>query len=198
MNLPVPLERLVASLSRLPGVGEKTATRLAFYILREKNNYAEELSAALLDAKSALRYCRRCHHLTDNDLCVVCVDTTRHSGPICIVESVPDLLAIERTGDFSGTYHVLHGVIAPLRGIGPDDLRLRSLIERLKTSAPPELIIATNVGVEGEATALYIKKVVQPLGIRVSRIATGIPMGGDLEYLDQITLSRALSGRRDF
>lgn len=198
MNLPVPLERLVASLSRLPGVGEKTATRLAFYILREKHNYAEDLAAALVDAKNTIRYCQQCHHLTDKELCSVCTDTARNEGPICVVESVPDLLAIERTGDFSGTYHVLHGVIAPLRGVGPEDLRLHSLVERLKMSAPPELIIATNVGVEGEATALYVKKVVHSLGIRVSRIATGIPMGGDLEFLDQITLSRALSGRRDF
>jgi len=197
MQVPAPLEKLIGLLSRFPGVGEKTATRLAFFILRQDTHYADELATALGEAKSRIKDCIQCHNISEEEVCVLCADTRRNAEVLCVVEGVPDLMAIEATGEFRGLYHVLHGVLAPLRGIGPDDLKLASLTERLASGAVKELIVATSVGVEGEATALFVKRIASPHGVRVTRIASGIPMGGDLEYMDQVTLSRALSGRRD-
>ena len=197
MILPVALERLIAGLARLPGVGEKTATRLAFFVLRQPDDYALGLSQALIDAISQIRYCVRCFGITEDELCPICTDTTRDHSTVCVVEGVPDLIALDAIGEYRGSFHVLHGVIAPLRGVGPEDLRIAPLQARLAEGTISELIAATNVGVEGEATALYIKRIAEPYDVKVTRIATGIPMGGDLEYMDQITLSRALAGRTE-
>jgi len=197
MILPSALERLVAGLSRLPGVGEKTATRLAFFILREPESYAQTLAQALKDAHEQIQYCSRCHNIAEEDLCPICSDTTRDTSVVCVVEGVSDLIALDALGEYRGLYHVLHGVLAPLRGVGPGELKFDSLEARLGEESIQEVIAATNVGVEGEATALYLKRVAEPHGIPVTRIASGIPMGGDLEYMDQVTLSRALAGRRE-
>ena len=197
MHVPAPLEKLIGLLSRFPGVGEKTATRLAFFILRQDTQYATDLATALHEAKTRIRNCIHCHNISEEEVCVLCADTRRDQEVVCVVEGIPDLMAIEATGEFKGLYHVLHGVLAPLRGIGPDDLKLKSLAERLEAGVIKELIVATSVGVEGEATALFVKRIASPYGVQVTRIASGIPMGGDLEYMDQVTLSRALSGRRE-
>jgi recombination protein RecR len=197
VRVPAPLERLIAELSKFPGVGEKTAMRYAFHVLRESTEGAEALARALVEVKTRLRYCEVCFHIAEAERCGVCLDPHRDPSVLCVVEDVPDLLAIERMGEFRGRYHVLHGVLAPLRGIGPDEIRMRPLFARLRAGGIAEVIVATNVGVEGEATGLYIKHVAQPLGVRTTRIASGIPMGGDLEYIDQVTLSRALDGRRE-
>ena len=197
MIVPAPLERLIGLLSRFPGVGEKTATRLAFFILRQEDAYAGELASALQDARSRIRSCAQCHNISEEEICILCADTRRVQDVICVVEGVPDLMAIEATGEFKGLYHVLEGVLAPLKGIGPDDLNFASLQRRLAEGTIREVIVATSVGVEGEATALFTKRIAAPHNVKVTRIASGIPMGGDLEYMDQVTLSRALSGRRE-
>ncbi len=202
-----PIARLALLLARLPGVGEKTAQRLAFHVLKSPPEYARDLAAALLALEREVRLCSRCCNLTSQDPCGVCRDPERDSRLICVVESVPDLLAVERTREFRGRYHVLHGALSPLEGIGPDQLKLKELLARLGTGAPgpaeaehppvQEIIIATDPTVEGEATALYIARLIKPLGLRVTRIAQGMPMGGTLEYTDQVTLARALAGRRE-
>ena len=197
MIVPAPLEKLIGLLARLPGVGEKTATRLAFFILRQDLAYSKELAEALVAAKTRIKDCEQCHNMTEETLCSICSDTRRKEDVVCVVEGVPDLMAIESTGEFRGQYHVLHGVLAPLRGIGPSDLKMASLSRRLELGGIRELIVATSVGVEGEATALYVKRLATPYDVQVTRIASGIPMGGDLEYMDQVTLSRALAGRRE-
>ena len=204
---PDPIARLTLLFARLPGVGEKTAQRLAFHVLKSPPDYARDLAAALLALQAEVRLCSRCCNLTAQDPCGICRDTQRDDRQICVVETVPDLLAVERSREFRGRYHVLHGALSPLDGIGPDQLKLKELIARLHHSpaetqeAQPipveEVIIATDPTVEGEATALYITRLVKPLGVRVSRIAQGLPMGGDLEYADPVTLARALSGRRE-
>ncbi len=197
---PDPILRLVQVLGRLPGIGEKTATRLAFFILRTGLGYAEELAQAVLDAARKVRFCSRCMNLTDEEFCSICRDARREIGVICVVETVPDLRAIERSHEFRGRYHVLHGAIAPLEGVGPDQIKLRELLLRLSTpeeSGVKEIIIATNPSVDGEATALYLKRMLAPLGIRTTRIASGMPIGGDFEYADPATISQALAGRRD-
>lgn len=194
---PDPLNRLVAQLAKLPGIGEKTAQRLAFHILRAPDGYAEELSAAITDVKTRVHLCARCFALTDTDECGMCRDARRDERMICVVESVADLMALEKTREFKGRYHVLHGVLSPLEGIGPDQLRIKELIGRLAEGKVQEVIVATNPDVEGEATALYLTRLLKPLGVRVSRIAQGLPMGGDLEYADQATLAKALAARRD-
>jgi recombination protein RecR len=195
--VPDPLNQLVQQLSKLPGIGEKTATRLAFHVLRMPETYAEELSRALLDVKRKLRPCSVCAHLTDQDPCAICRDERRNPALLCVVALPQDLMAIERTGSFRGRYHVLHGVLSPLDGIGPDDLKIQSLLARLGQGGIEEVIVATSPNVEGDATALYLSRLIKPLGPRVSRIASGVPIGGDLEYADGVTLNRALEGRRE-
>ncbi|HVE84760.1 MAG TPA: recombination mediator RecR [Myxococcales bacterium] len=194
---PDPLNRLVAQLARLPGIGEKTAQRLAFHILRQPPEYARELSAAILEVKEKVHLCARCFSLTEEELCGFCRDDRRDERVVCVVENVADLMAIERTREFKGRYHVLHGVLSPLEGVGPDQLRVKELLARLNEGKIEEIIVATNPDVEGEATALYLTRLLKPMGLRVSRIAQGLPMGGDLEYADQATLARALSARRE-
>jgi recombination protein RecR len=193
-----PIQRLVRALARLPGVGDKTATRLAFHILRAPEGLARELAEALVDVKENVRLCSRCMNLTSDDPCTICSDARRDDRMICVVASPPDLHAIERTGGYRGRYHVLHGVLSPLDGVGPDDLRIRELLLRVGSgSKVEEVILATSPNVEGEATALYLGKVLRPLGVRVTRIASGLQVGGELEYADQMTIARALDARRD-
>jgi recombination protein RecR len=195
-----PIKRLVQCLSRLPGIGEKTATRLAFHLVRAPDSEAQELAKALHEVVDTIRLCSVCLNLTQLDPCETCSDSRRERTLICVVASPSDVVAIDRAGGFRGTYHVLHGLLSPLEGIGPDDLRLAELVRRLKTdvagaSLIEEIIVATNASVEGEATAMYIARVLKPLGVRVTRIASGIPVGGELEYTDQATIARALAGR---
>jgi recombination protein RecR len=194
---PDPLNQLVARLARLPGIGEKTAQRLAFYILRAPPEFARELAGAIAEVVDKVRLCTRCFALTESDLCSFCTDPRRDERTLCVVEGVPDLIAVERTREFKGRYHVLHGVLSPLEGIGPDQLKIKDLIARLHDGNVEEVIVATNPDVEGEATALYLTRLLKPMGIKVSRIAQGLPMGGDLEFADQATLARALSARRE-
>ncbi|HUJ24649.1 MAG TPA: recombination mediator RecR [Myxococcales bacterium] len=190
-----PIARLTLQLGKLPGVGEKTAQRLAFHILKSPPEYARELAEALLALRDEVRLCSSCCNLTAQDPCPICSDAQRDARVICVVESVPDLLAIERTREFRGRYHVLHGALSPLDGVGPDQLKIKELLPRL--SGVEEVIVATDPTVEGEATALYLTRLVKPLGVRVTRIAQGVPTGSDLEYADQVTLARALQGRRE-
>jgi recombination protein RecR len=197
MALPAPLKRLVQELTRLPGVGEKTATRLAFYILRSDATYGRALADAITALPQEIRLCSRCLAFTEHDPCVICDDPQRNEETVCVVEDPADVMAIERAGDFRGRYHVLHGTLAPLDGIGPDQLKISELLARIRDGVVEELILATNPTVEGEATALYLAKLTKPLGVRVTRIAHGLPMGGDVEYADGVTLSRALEGRRE-
>jgi recombination protein RecR len=194
-----PIQRLVRELARLPGVGEKTATRLAFHLVRRPGSQLRELAAALIDVVEKVRLCSTCMNLTEQDPCALCRDPRRDGALLCAVATPTELLAIERAGQYTGHYHVLHGLLSPLEGIGPEDLRLAELLRRLEPSpeAPPvsEVIVATSASVEGEATALYLARLIKPLGIAVSRIASGIPVGGELEYSDQATIARALAGR---
>jgi len=194
---PDPLNRLVAQLARLPGIGEKTAQRLAFHILRAPPEYARELSSAIQEVKDKVHLCSRCFSLTEQELCGFCRDERRDERVVCVVESVADQMAIERTREFKGRYHILHGVLSPLEGVGPDQLRIKELLVRLNEGKIEEIIVATNPDVEGEATALYLTRLLKPIGLRLSRIAQGLPMGGDLEYADQATLAKALSARRE-
>jgi len=189
--------RLIDALARLPSIGEKTATRLAFFILRADREYAESLASAIQSVKDETRQCSVCFSLTEQDPCGVCEDPRRADDLLCVVEDYADLLAIERVGDFRGRYHVLHGTLAPLDGIGPDDLTVRELQERLGQGTVTEVIVATNPTADGEATALYIAKILKPLGVRVTRIAHGLPVGADLEYADSVTVGLALEGRRE-
>lgn len=195
-----PIQRLVRELSKLPGIGQKTAARLAFHILRSPAEQARSLALALVEVKEKIRLCSICMSLTEADPCAICQDPARDKRLLCVVAHPPDLLAVERTGSFKGRYHVLHGVLSPLDGVGPDDLRLRELLARLQgPSAEPveEVIVATSPNVEGEATAMYVARTLKPLGVRVTRIASGLPIGGDLEYADGVTITRALEVRRD-
>jgi recombination protein RecR len=192
-----PIARLTLLFARLPGVGEKTAQRLAFHVLESEPAYARDLAEALLALERDVKLCSRCCNLTAQDPCAICGDAQRDERLLCVVETVPDLLAVERTREFRGRYHVLHGALSPLDGVGPDQLRFKELIARLHDGAVQEVIVATDPTVEGEATALYVGRLVKPLGVRVTRIAQGLPMGGDLEYADQVTLARALAGRRE-
>ena len=194
---PDPLNRLVAQLAKLPGIGEKTAQRLAFHILRAPGEYAVDLAQAIREVKEKVHLCTRCFALTDTELCNFCRDTRRDERQLGVVESFADLMALERTREFKGRYHVLHGVLSPLEGVGPDQLRIKELLERLGDGKAEEIILATNPDVEGEATALYLTRLLKPMGLRLSRIAQGLPMGGDMEYADQATLAKALSARRD-
>lgn len=193
---PKPLEILINELSKLPGIGGKTAQRLAFHILSLEDKEAEQLAGSILRAKREMRYCSVCGNLTDTDPCRICSDPARRQDVICVVESPRDVAAMERIREYNGLYHVLHGVISPMEGIGPEDINLKSLIARLQASDVKELIVATNPNIEGEATAMYIARLIKPAGIKVSRIAHGIPVGGDLEYTDEVTLLKSLEGRR--
>jgi recombination protein RecR len=192
-----PLVRLIEELSKLPTVGPKTAQRLAFYMLSMPAEDAEALASAILEAKRRIRSCSVCANITETDPCELCTDAKRDQSVICVVENPRDVAAMERTREFRGLYHVLQGAISPLDGIGPDDLRIAELLRRLAGGTVLELIVATNPRVEGEATALYLAKVIKPLGVKVTRIAHGLPVGGDLEYADEVTLARALEGRRE-
>jgi len=192
-----PIDHLIEALTRLPGIGRKTASRLAFHILRSSPSEAQQLARAILDVKEKIRLCSICFNLTDEDPCRICQDERRAREVLCVVEGPNDLMAIENTGDFNGRYHVLHGTISPLEGVGPDDLKIRELLERLQKEEISEVILATNPTVEGGATALYLSNLVKPLSIKVTRIAYGIPMGSEIEYSDGMTLSKALEGRRE-
>jgi len=191
------MARLIEQLARLPGIGEKTAGRLAFHILRADADYAEALAAAVLAVKRETRLCSRCFALTERDPCGICSDERRAADVICVVEEPADLLAVERVREFRGRYHVLHGTLAPLDGIGPDELKIAPLLVRLQEEPVREVILATNPTAEGEATALYLARLLKPLGLRVTRIAHGLPVGADLEYADVMTVGRALEGRRE-
>ena len=198
---PDALNRLVAQFARLPGIGEKTAQRLAFHVLRAPPEQARALAAALVEVVDKVRLCQRCFSLHDGDAetrCGFCTDPRRDDRLLCVVEGIADELALERTREFKGRYHVLHGALSPLEGVGPEQLRIRELLLRLKDAPVEEVIVATNPDVEGEATALYLTRLLKPVGLRVTRLAMGLPMGGDLEFADQATLARALAGRRDF
>ena len=196
-HYPEPFARLIEALQRLPGIGPKTAQRLTFFLLKRPVNEVRELSEALLAVKERIGYCGSCFNVTDEDPCHICADPARDPRVLCVVEEPNDLLAMERTGEFRGRYHVLLGALSPLDGIGPEDIKVRELLARVEGSETTEIILATNPNVEGEATALYLSKLLRPLGVRVTRIARGLPVGGDLEYADQVTLSKALEGRRE-
>ena len=191
------ISKLIQELSSLPGIGAKSAQRLAFHILNMPVEQVEELSSSIVDARKNVRYCKECFTLTDDELCPICKDAGRNHKTIMVVEDTRDLAAYEKTGKYEGVYHVLHGAISPMLGIGPDDIRLKELMKRLQTEDIKEVIIATNSSLEGETTAMYISKLIKPAGIKVSRIASGVPVGGDLEYIDEVTLLRALDGRTE-
>lgn len=195
-GLPEPISRLIDAFSKLPGIGEKSATRLAFHILRLPGDYAEGLAKSIVDTKNKVTLCPICYSFASENLCAICEDEERDKATICVVEKPVDLIAIERSAEFSGKYHVLHGVISPIEGMGPEDLRIKELISRLRDGNVKEVIVATNTSVEGEATALYLAKLIKPLGVDVTRIAHGIPVGGDIEYTDEITLGKALRDRK--
>ena len=192
----LPIQRLIKELSKLPGIGEKTATRLATFILRASEEDARKLAESVLDVKQKIRLCSLCFNLAEGDLCEICMDPSRDKGLICVVEEPDSLIAIEESGSFRGTYHVLHGALSPLDGIGPDHLRLQEFIKRIEESRIEEIIVATNPSVQGEATALLINKFVKSLGVKITRIALGVPVGGDLKYMDRMTLSKSMEYRR--
>jgi recombination protein RecR len=196
-DFAAPVERLIDQLKHLPGVGPKTAQRLAFHLLRAAPEDALALADAIRDAKEKIRECSVCHNITDTDPCLYCASPTRNRTTICVVEEAHNILAIEKTRAYSGMYHVLGGSLSPLQGRGPEQLRIKSLIERLKNGTVEEIIIATNPTAEGEATAVYLSKLLKPLGVRVTRIGVGIPVGADLEYADEVTMLKAMEGRRD-
>src|SRR5579864_3822473 len=191
------ISRLIDELKRLPGIGQKTAQRLAFYLLRADRDQALALSNAIREAKENIRECSICNNITDNDPCLFCASASRDRRVICVVEDATNIQVVEKTRQFNGLYHVLGGALSPLQGIGPDQIKIKSLIERLKGGTVEEIIIATNPTAEGEATAVYLSKLIKPLGVRVTRIAMGIPVGSDLEYADEVTMSKAMEGRRD-
>jgi recombination protein RecR len=192
-----PIDHLIEALTKLPGIGRKTASRLAFHILRSSPSEAQALARAILDVKEKIHLCSVCFNLTDEDPCRICQDENRNREVLCVVEGPNDLIAIENTGAFNGRYHVLHGTISPLDGVGPEDIKIRELMERVQREGVGEVILATNPTVEGGATALYLTELIKPLGVKVTRIAYGIPMGGEIEYSDGMTLSKALEGRRE-
>ncbi len=197
--LPAPIQNLISALERLPGIGPKSASRLAFFLLRAPEEVSGQLATALTGLKASTGSCRICYNITlsSQEVCEICAEDSRSNGVICVVEDALDILALERTGGFSGRYHVLQGVLSPIEGVGPDDLRIKPLIERVKGGEASEVIIATNPSMEGDATALYLRQQLIPLGVRITRLARGLPMGGDLEYADQNTLLRALAGRQE-
>ncbi len=197
-QLPAALEELIQELSRLPSVGPKTAQRLAFHILRSDRGRAEALARAIVDVKTRIGYCQRCWNIAEGTLCAICLSTRRDPEILCVVESPLDLLAIERTAEYQGLYHVLHGVISPIDGVGPEDIHVPELLARAGAGEVREVIVATDADIEGEATAVYVGRALAALGVKVTRPAHGLPVGGDLEYADELTLARAMSGRRTF
>lgn len=190
------ISRLIGELSRLPGIGRKTAERLAYYILKEDEQFAQNLAHAILEVKHKVKFCSICGNMTENDPCGICTDPRRSKKTVCVVEEPKDIWAIEKSGAYSGVYHVLMGALSPLDGIGPEKLRIKELLQRVQKDDVEEVIIATDPNIEGDATAIYLSKLLKPLNITVTRIASGLPVGGDLEYADAVTLSKALSGRR--
>lgn len=192
-----PLARLIDQFERLPGIGHKTAQRLAFYVLNLPKDKAAQFADAILEAHEKIHHCSVCCNLTDEELCPICSNPARDQKVICVVEDPRDVIAFERTREYNGTYHVLHGVISPMEGTGPDQLRIKELLARIQSGSVEEVIMATNPTVEGEATAMYLSRLLKPLGVKVTRLAYGIPVGGDLEYADEVTLSRALEGRSE-
>jgi recombination protein RecR len=194
---PEPVVRLIEAFAQLPGIGPKTASRLTFYLLRRPAEQAEVLADALRDLKQKIVFCSVCYNITEASPCTVCRDEGRDRSIVCVVEEPLDVVAIDRTGEYRGLYHVLHGAISPVEGIGPDELRINELLARLKAEPVQEVLLATNPNLEGEATAMYLARLLQPLGVRVTRLARGLPVGGDLEYADAVTLGRALEGRRE-
>ncbi|HET7145545.1 MAG TPA: recombination mediator RecR [Anaerolineales bacterium] len=199
MLLPESIQSLVTALERLPGIGPKSASRLAFYLLRASEDVAQDLSSALANLKANTAFCQECFNITEagRELCEVCDSSKRESSLICVVEEALDVLALERTGGFHGKYHVLQGVLSPIEGIGPDDLKIKQLIDRVARGGVKEVILATNPSMEGDTTAMYLSQQLEPMGVKVTRLARGLPVGGDLEYADQNTLLRALSGRQE-
>ncbi len=191
------IEKLIQSFEKLPSIGNKTAARLAFYILNASEEETNDFVSSIVNAKKNLKYCSKCYNISDTDPCQICGNPKRDQSEICVVEDVRDIIAMEKTHEFRGVYHVLHGSISPMNGIGPDDIKIKELLARLMDGQVKEVILATNPRVEGEATAMYLSKLIKPLGIKVTRIAHGIPVGGDLEYTDEITLTKALEGRRE-
>lgn len=196
-NYSEPIDRLINEFSKLPGVGRKTAQRLAFHVINMNENDVNGLAKALVDVKQEIKYCSVCCNISDSDVCPICSNSHRDASTICVVEDPRDVAAMERTKDYNGKYHVLNGVISPLDGVGPEMLNIKELISRLGDSQVKELIMATNPTIEGEATAMYISRLVKPMGVKVTRIAHGLPVGGDLEYADDVTISKALEGRRE-
>jgi recombination protein RecR len=192
-----PITKLIEEFAKLPGIGRKTAQRLAFYVIDMKGNEVVELAKAIVNAKKLTKHCKTCGNITEGDICSICGNFKRDISTICVVEDVRDIASMERTKEYRGVYHVLHGTISPLDGIGPDDINIKNLISRLSEEVT-EVILATNPTIEGEATAVYISRLIRPLGIKVTRIAHGIPVGGDIEYADELTLMRAMEGRREF
>lgn len=192
-----PIIRLIKEFSKLPGVGEKTASRFAFYVLNTNKEYVQKLVKSLIDVKEKIMLCSSCFNLSDKNPCSICSDATRRDNIICVVEDIKDMAAIEKMGGFKGRYHILHGTLSPLKGIGPEDIKVNELIDRVRQGVVEEIILATNSDMDGEATALYITRLLKPVGVRVTRIATGIPVGSDLEYIDGATLGRAMEGRRE-
>ncbi len=191
------IEKLIQSFEKLPSIGNKTAARLAFYILNASEEETNDFISSIVNAKKNLKYCSKCYNISDTDPCPICANPKRDQSEICVVEDVRDIIAMEKTHEFRGVYHVLHGSISPMNGVGPDDIKIKELLARLMDGQVKEVILATNPRVEGEATAMYLSKLIKPLGIKVTRIAHGIPVGGDLEYTDEITLTKALEGRRE-
>jgi recombination protein RecR len=197
MRYAPPIARLLEELERLPGVGPKSAQRIAYWLLTTDSADAERLASAIVEVKRTIHFCPRCFNFAEGELCEVCADSERDASIVCVVEEPRDLVAIDRTGEFHGLYHVLQGAISPIDGIGPERLRVRELIDRLGAGGIEEVVLATNPNVEGETTALYLARLIKPLGIKVTRIASGLPVGGDLEYADEVTLGRALEARRE-
>ena len=197
-QLPEPLERLIQELSRLPGIGPKTAQRLAFHLLRVDRVRADSLAQAIEDVKARIGYCERCYNIAEGPLCAICSSPRRDPSVLCVVESAFDVLAVERTSEYSGLYFVLHGVISPIDGIGPEQIHVQQLLDRVRDEAIAEVIVATDADIEGEATALYLQRALSTFGATVTRPAHGLPVGGDLEYADELTLAKAMAGRRAF
>lgn len=192
-----PIAKLIEAFTKLPGIGNKTAQRLAFYLLDMPQKEAEELAYAIINAKRSIKYCEVCCNITDKEKCNICSDAKRDESIICVVEDPRDVVAMEKTREFKGFYHVLHGAISPMDDIGPDEIRIKELLNRIREGNIKEVILATNPNIEGEATAMYISKIIKPLGVKTTRIAHGVPVGGDLEYADEVTLMKALEGRRE-
>ncbi|KMJ55504.1 recombination mediator RecR [Alkalihalophilus sp. As8PL] len=197
MQYPEPIAKLIEGFMKLPGIGPKTASRLAFFVLDMKEDDVLDFAKALVNAKRNLTYCSVCHNITDTDPCRICEDKHRDESMVCVVQDAKDVIAMEKMKDYRGKYHILHGAISPMDGVGPEDIKIPELLKRLQDDTIQEVIIATNPTIEGEATAMYISRLVKPTGIKVTRIAHGLPVGGDLEYADEVTLSRAIEGRRE-